>query len=140
MTINQGVASPAGTTYTYTLRRNPVGAPVASQHSDHVFYRGRRDDVVATRRMRQPLEVGDAIDVLVVRTAGATNLTTTYRVQLSTDGSWYGGTTADGALNAPGGTGGIIIDNTVTGGGSQVYFSTRTSPGIAVQASQDGLN
>ena len=56
------------------------------------------------------------------------------------DGSWYGGTSAAAALNANGGTGGIIIDNTMTGGGSQVYFSTRTSPGIAVQASQAGLN
>ena len=47
---------------------------------------------------------------------------------------------AAAALNATGGTGGIIIDNTATGGGSQVYYSTRTSPGIAVQASQAGLN
>jgi hypothetical protein len=47
---------------------------------------------------------------------------------------------ASAALNATGGTGGIIIDNTATGGGSQIYYSTRTAPGFAVQASQAGLN
>ena len=47
--------------------------------------------------------------------------------------------TATAGLNAPGGTGGIIIDNTQSGGGSQIYYSTLTSPGNAVQASQVGL-
>ena len=53
---------------------------------------------------------------------------------------WNAAKSASAAINATGGTGGIIIDNTVTGGGSQVYYSTRTSPGNAVQASQAGLN
>jgi hypothetical protein len=85
------------------------------------------------------LVVGDLIDVLVVRT-GTTNTTATFRVQLTADVTWNDATSASAAINATGGTGGIIIDNTVTGGGSQVYYSTRTSPGIAVQATQAGLN
>jgi hypothetical protein len=57
-----------------------------------------------------------------------------------TNTTWVSTMNATAALAAPGGTGGIIVDNTATGGGSQVYFSTRTSPGIAVQATQAGLN
>jgi hypothetical protein len=53
--------------------------------------------------------------------------------------TWNDATSASAAIHAQGGTGGIIVDNTLTGGGSQVYYSTRTSPGIAVQASQAGL-
>ena len=53
----------------------------------------------------------------------------------------WAGTTATTGLAAAGGTGGIIFDNisTVTGA-SQVYYSTLTSPGNAIQASQAGLN
>jgi hypothetical protein len=55
--------------------------------------------------------------------------------------SWSTSTAATDGLAAPGGTGGIIIDN-ISGatGASQVYYSTRTSPGRAIQASQAGLN
>lgn len=77
---------------------------------------------------------GDTIDVQVVRT-GTQNLTSTFRVQLG----WTTGAAAYAGLAAPGGTGGIVIDNTASGGGSQIYDSTLTSPGNAVQASQAGL-
>ena len=83
--------------------------------------------------------------MLVTRTGS--NTTATFRVQLTADISWNEVKPASAALNATGGTGGIIIDNTVTGGGSQVYYSTRGGPlnnpiipGNAVQASQAGLN
>jgi len=50
------------------------------------------------------------------------------------------GSAASAALPAPGGTSGIIIDNySSTTGASQIYYSTLTSPGNAVQASQAGL-
>jgi len=55
-------------------------------------------------------------------------------------GAWAG-TTPVASLQAPGGTGGIIIDNiSATPGAAQIYYSTLTSPGNAVQASQAGLN
>lgn len=125
MTITQSAASPAGTTFTYTLRKNGgntaitcgVGAGVATC-----------SDTTHTASY----VAGDTIDVQVQRTVGTGTLTNrTVRVQLESG--------AIGALNAAGGTGGIVIDNTATGGGSQVYYSTRTSPGIAVQATQTGL-
>jgi hypothetical protein len=69
---------------------------------------------------------------------------------------WYNlGANPVAALAAPGGTSGIIIDNTVNNpGGSQVYYSTMQDSscggnnigngggtgGCAVQASQQGLN
>jgi hypothetical protein len=63
---------------------------------------------------------------------------------------WYNlGANPAAALQAPGGTSGIIMDNTVNNpGGSQIYYSTlEPSPcgggptgGCAVQASQQGLN
>ena len=85
----------------------------------------------------QAYAAGDTIDVLVVRTGGSGTLTnTTFRVELDP----FVGSKGSAGLNAPGGTGGIIVDNDVDGGGSQVYYSTRTSPGNAVQASQAGLN
>jgi len=64
-------------------------------------------------------------------------------------------TSASNGLLVPGGSSGIIIDNTATGGGSQLYFtylstatsttkcpapSNATSGGCAVQASQAALN
>lgn len=70
-------------------------------------------------------------------------LTATFRVQLTADATWNDATNASAAINATGGTGGIFIDNMATAGGSQVYYSTRSAagvPGIAVQASQAGLN
>jgi hypothetical protein len=124
MTITQGANSPGGTTFTYTLRKNAANTAITCAVAAGV----------ATCTATTPpvsYAAGDTIDVSVVRTAGANTLTNTVRVQL--------GTAATAALNANGGTGGIIIDNTATGGGSQVYYATRTSPGIAVQASQAGL-
>jgi hypothetical protein len=55
--------------------------------------------------------------------------------------TWNNTAVATAGLQAPGGTSGIIIDNTAaTVGASQVYYSTLTSPGNAVQASQGALN
>ena len=55
--------------------------------------------------------------------------------------AWSTATTANAGLTAAGGTGGIIIDNiSATAGASQIYYSTRTSPGRAIQASQSALN
>jgi len=72
---------------------------------------------------------------------------------LTPDGSifWYNlGANPVAALPAPGGTSGIIIDNTVNNpGGSQVYFSNLQDTGCttsggtggcAIQASQNGLH
>jgi hypothetical protein len=56
-------------------------------------------------------------------------------------GAWSAAKTASAGLTAPGGTGGIIIDNISTAtGASQIYYATRTSPGNAIQASQAALN
>jgi hypothetical protein len=125
VTITQSANSPAGTTFTYTLRKNSgdtavtcaigAGAATCTDPTNTASY-----------------AAGDTIDVQVVRTSGTGTLTNrTLRVQLEAG--------ASAGLNATGGTGGIVIDNTLAGGGSQVYYSTRTSPGIAVQASQAAL-
>jgi hypothetical protein len=54
--------------------------------------------------------------------------------------AWGTGAKASNGLAAAGGTGGIIVDNiSATAGSSQIYYSTLTSPGNAVQASQAGL-
>ncbi len=53
--------------------------------------------------------------------------------------TWNTAAVATSGIAAPGGASGIVIDNTVAGGGSQVYYATRTSPGNAVQASQAAL-
>ena len=74
----------------------------------------------------------DTIDVKVQRSTGTGTFSKTVQVALDS--------VPAGALHAEGGTGGIVIDNVATGGGSQVYFSTRTSPGIAVQSTQAELN
>lgn len=64
-----------------------------------------------------------------------------YMFNLTTMGAWGVGVTASAGLPAPGGTSGIVIDNTSsTTGASQIYYSTLSSPGNAVQASQAGLN
>jgi hypothetical protein len=82
---------------------------------------------------------GDTINLLVQRTAGTGSVDTTYGVELraTTAGGfpWGPSTFATAALNASGGTGGIIIDNALGGGGSQIYYATR-SQGNAIQASQ----
>jgi hypothetical protein len=63
-----------------------------------------------------------------------------YMFDLTTIGAWGAGVAPSAALAAPGGTGAIIIDNiSSTGGSSQVYYSTLTSPGNAIQASQAAL-
>jgi hypothetical protein len=50
------------------------------------------------------------------------------------------GSAATAGLAATGGTSGIIVDNiSSTPGASQIYYSTLTSPGNAVQASQAAL-
>jgi hypothetical protein len=134
MTITQSAPSPAGIT-----SRIPCGNFSITQSSlaqSPPAIRTCSDTAHAV-----VIEEGEQIDVQVVRT-GATDLTATFRVQLTADVNppWNSAKSTSAAINATGGTGGIIIDNTVSGGGSQVYYSTRTSPGNAVQASQAGLN
>ncbi len=54
--------------------------------------------------------------------------------------TWAPAAVANAGLAAPGGTSGIVIDNiSTTLGASQIYYSTLTSPGNAVQASQAAL-
>jgi PQQ-like domain len=54
--------------------------------------------------------------------------------------TWNTAAVAAAGIAAPGGAGGIIIDNiSATTGASQIYYSTITSPGNAIQASQAGL-
>ncbi len=54
--------------------------------------------------------------------------------------TWGAAAAAAAGLAAPGGTGGIVIDNlSPTPGASQVYYSTLASPGNAIQASQAAL-
>lgn len=56
-------------------------------------------------------------------------------------GAAWGTTNApSAALAAPGGTGGIVVDNiSATTGASQIYFTQLQSGGNAIQASQSGL-
>ena len=57
-----------------------------------------------------------------------------------TGAAWGIGNAPSAALAAPGGTGGITVDNTsVTTGASQIYFSQLDAGGNAIQASQSGL-
>lgn len=137
MTITQSVQTPAATTNTYTLRNNNASTPITCSILAGSTTCSDTSHVAGTAP-------GVFIDVLVQRTPTGTDTTATFRVQLTVDRGWNEQTLVDAALNATGGTGGIIIDNTLSGGGSQVYFSTRgagTTPlGIAVQATQAGLN
>ena len=56
-------------------------------------------------------------------------------------GAWSAAKAASAGLAAPGGTGGIIVDTiSTTTGASQIYYTTRTAPGYAIQASQAALN
>ena len=55
--------------------------------------------------------------------------------------TWDASAVANAGLAAPGGASGIIIDNvSSTTGASQIYYSTLTNPGNAIQASQAALN
>jgi hypothetical protein len=57
-----------------------------------------------------------------------------------TGSPWGIGNVPAAALPAPGGTGGIVVDNTASStGSSQIYFSQLQSGGNAIQASQAGL-
>lgn len=130
MTITQSANSPGGTTFTYFLRKNGANTAITCAIGAGV---GTCSDTTNAATFA----AGDTIDVSVQRTAGTGNMTNrTWQVQMGFGAS----TSATAALNATGGTGGIIIDNTASGGGSQVYYSTRTSPGNAVQATQAALN
>lgn len=64
-----------------------------------------------------------------------------YKIAGSGAITWNNAAAATAGLPAAGGTGGIIVDNiSTTTGASQIYYSTLTSPGNAVQASQAALN
>ena len=132
MAITQSLPSPAGTTFTYTLRKN--GATPAKAPSCTIAAGSSTCTHVNLGNV-QTYAAGDTMDVMVQRTAGTGSLTATFGVNVD---PWIG-STATAGLVAAGGTGGIIIDNHQAGGGSQIYYSTLTSPGNAVQASQVGL-
>ena len=62
----------------------------------------------------------------------------TFQVQLTGSGSNL--VTPAAGISAAGGTGGIVVDNVSSAAGaSQVYYSLRSRPGRAIQASQAGL-
>jgi hypothetical protein len=130
MTITQSTASPAGDTFTYFLRSNAANTTLTCAIAAGLTTCSDTTNMVT-------LATGALVDVRVARTAGATNLTATFRVQLEAAGT---PPAASVGLAAPGGTGGIIVDNiSSTTGASQIYYSTLTSPGDAIQASQAGL-
>jgi hypothetical protein len=119
MIITQQRVSPAGTTFTYTLRKNRSNTIVTC-----AILAGQNSCTDSTHSISNV--AGETIDLQVQRTAGTGTLTnSTIRVQL--------GSAAAAAINATGGTGGIIIDNTVQGGGSQIYYSTRAAGALVHQ-------
>ncbi len=128
MTITQSAGTNGNPTFTYTLRKNGALQAISCQVS------GNGSTTCSDTTHSVTYAAGDTIDVEVQRSSGQ-NLTATFRVQLG----WYLGMAATAGLSATGGTGGIIIDNSVEGGGSQIYYATRTSPGVAMQASQAEL-
>jgi len=129
MAITQGGNSPGGTNFTYFLRKNGANTAITCTVLAGV---GTCSDATNSASF----SAGDTIDVSVQRTLGTGTINNrTFRVQLGFNAS----ASLAAGLSARGGTGGIIIDNTLPGGGSQIYYSTRTSPGNAVQASQAAL-
>jgi hypothetical protein len=59
---------------------------------------------------------------------------------VGTGAAWGTTNVPSAALAAPGGTGGIVVDNiSATTGASQIYFTQLQSGGNAIQASQSGL-
>jgi hypothetical protein len=128
MIISLSAPSPAGTTFTFFLRSNGANTTLTCAIAAGATFCGDSLHPVT-------LAAGALVDVQVQRTAGTGTLTnTTFRVRLAA------GPNATAGLPAPGGTGGIVVDNTAGNGGSQIYYSTITRPGNAVQASQAGLN
>jgi hypothetical protein len=125
MTITMG-AVPGGTrTITFTLMKNGVAQA----------YNCAITAAITTCNNATSISyaANDTISVRVQRTAGTLSVATTFRVQLAAGAAGAG-------LAAAGGTGGIIIDNISSAtGASQIYYSTLTSPGNAIQASQAGL-
>jgi hypothetical protein len=130
--------------YQYTMWRIPITANVMGAG---VIGPTMTSDQLTNASCSPVTEVfngtNDLIFVSVPATGTATGCTSAgciYMYNL-TGITWNTATAATAGLAAPGGTGGIIIDNTsATVGASQVYYSTVTSPGIAVQASQAALN
>lgn len=138
MTITQrnaansgNVNNPTGVTTVYRLRRAGTDAELTCPIGPGAN--------TCTATGSSLYAVGNTIDVRVVNTAAsATSNSMRVRVQLTGSGSST--TQAFAGLPATGGTSGIVVDNISSqAGASQVYFSTLTRPGRAVQASQAGL-
>jgi hypothetical protein len=131
MTITQGANSPGGTTYQYTVRKSGANTGITCTI-------GPATNTCSDTTHTPIYVAGDTIDVQVSRAGGSGSLTTSFRVQLDP----FVSITATAGLAAPGGAGGIVVDNSLGGGGSQIYYSTRTSPspGTTVQASQASRN
>ena len=137
MTITQSAASPSGTDFTYVLRSNTANNPANTALNCTIAAGATTCSDTADQ---VTLTAGALVDVRVERTRGNNSLTgITFRVQLEA----VAGVPAPAAsLDAPGGTSGIVVDNTAGNGGSQIYYSTigTGTVGNAVQASQAGLN
>ena len=80
--------------------------------------------------------------VVATNSLGQTTLTNPVNGAAGTVQAWGNTVNANAGLKAPGGTGGIVVDNNSSNAGaSQIYFSqqNQNSGGNAIQASQSGL-
>jgi len=135
MVITQGASAASPLTLTYTLMKNV--ADVATLFIPTVSCQILPGDTECNSSQGFTLATNDLIAVRIAGGGGSGELTTDYSVQLLRP---FGPLIVpNAALNATGGTGGIVIDNVLAGGGSQIYYATRASPGNAIQASQKAL-
>ena len=134
MTITQSQANPTGfitgRTIQYWLRKNGADTGITC--------------TVAAGGTTCPASgsvsyaIGDTISVRLNRSSTGTSGAMTFQVQLTGSGSNL--VTPAAGISAAGGTGGIVVDNVSSAAGaSQVYYSLRSRPGRAIQASQAGL-
>ena len=80
-----------------------------------------------------------ASNVVAISSLSNTNLSSTADGSTGSTVAW-GAANANTGLKAPGGTGGIVVDNnSSTPGASQIYFTQQAAGGNAIQASQSGL-
>lgn len=133
MTITQSQANPSGIsarTIQYWLRKNGADTGITCTVA--------AGGTTCTASGSISYAIGDTISVRLNRSSTGTSNAMTFRVQLTGSGSNL--VTPAAGISAAGGTGGIVVDNVSSAAGaSQVYFSTRSRPGRAIQASQAGL-
>jgi len=126
ITITQGAANAAGVTRAYTLFKDGIATSITCTVA------AAASTCTDTANSASFVN-GSKIAVRVVTTGAAATMT------LRPSLGWTTSLAMTAGLAAPGGTSGIVIDNSMGSGGSQVYYSTITSPGLAVQASQKAL-